>query len=255
MATFYNHVKRIGSTPFETVLNYLELIDNATSILDAGCGAGAIWDQTQNLKHIHSLFLCDQSPSLVECACKKARSAGVNIINGIVADLDAISSIIDINVDVVLSLQVYHHLHDVTSSHNHLRSLLCKDGVLIATTCCQDHMYELYELTAEFFGVDYEEARGLNHFNETHLLKLEGLFESKDIVSRIQCSSPDLFINYVFSLAILERFGIREAENSTDFIAYVENWAKKQLSDSGTIELHQSVKLAMFTHNKANSHG
>jgi 2-polyprenyl-3-methyl-5-hydroxy-6-metoxy-1,4-benzoquinol methylase len=252
MSRFYDHVKILGSRPFEKVIDIINNQANAAIILDAGCGTGNFWNYAQNLGYIQSLFLLDQSPNLVEYACKKAKKIGINNVQGITADLniidifDTISLFIDNRVDVILSLQVYHHLHQVINTHNQLRKLLCENGIIVATTCDQSHMYELYEQVALFFDINYQEARGLKHFNERHLLNLEGLIESQDIVGKIQCNSSDIFIDYILSLAILDRFDIRGKNIAVEFINYMKKWAEEKLSNTGFIEFHQSVKLAIF---------
>lgn len=245
MASFYDHVRRFGSTQFEDVVDIIKNNANAI-ILDAGCGTGAFWNQAQECGYIKSLFLLDQSPKLVKSACKKAREAGINDVKGITADLDNFSLMIENKANIILSLQVYHHLHQGIGTHNHLRELLCKDGIIVVTTCNQDHMNELYEQVAIFFGVNYEDGRGLKHFNGTHLIGLEGLVESRDLVGTIQCSSANIFINYVSSLAILDRFDLRGSDIAVEFMTYMKKWAKEKLTVNGIIEFHQSVKLAIF---------
>jgi SAM-dependent methyltransferase len=245
MANFYDHVTRFGSSQFEDVVDIIKNNANAI-ILDAGCGTGTFWNQAQKFGCIQSLFLLDQSPNLVECAYKKARETGINDVNGITADLDTFSLMIENKADIILSLQVYHHLHKVINTHNHLRQLLCNDGIIVATTCNHDHMYELYEQVAFFFNVIYEDGRGLKHFNGKHLISLDGLVESRDLIGTIQCSSVNIFINYVSSLAILDRFDLRGSDTAAEFMNYMKNWAEEKLTVNGIIEFHQSVKLAIF---------
>lgn len=246
MADFYNHVSRFGSTPFEKVRNVLERKNKVIRVLDAGCGAGAFWNDIGKLDTIQSLLLYDQSSELVEYACGIARKVGIDNVQGIVADLEVTSSLWGIEVDVVLALQVYHHLQFVEDTHNHLRNSLGKNGLIIATTCSESHMYELYEQVALFFAVDYEQARGLKHFNEAHLVKLSGLIESEDVVGRIICSSSSVLKKYVYSLAILDRFNLRGSKATAEFLNFMGEWAETLISKKGGVEFHQSVRLALF---------
>lgn len=245
MSNFHKSVNKTGDSPFERTYDILSN-RNKIDVIDVGCGTGSFWEKFSEFDFISSIMLCDQSYDLVERSFDVVKNKGISNIRKRVVDIELNMDLGGYEADVILVHQVYHHLQNPERVHASLINMLNKNGILVATTCNQDHMCEIYEQAAIFFEVDYEVARGLSHFNKKHMLKLSGFVDCENIEGSIYCDSVELLCNYISSLAILDRFSQGRGKTEAGFMEHMSLWGEKEIQDKGYIELKRSVLHAKF---------
>lgn len=95
-----------------------------TSVLDVGCGSGAILEALQRRLGLHDVAGVDISPRAIEVASRR--------VSGDLRVLDVMSDPLDRKFDLVLSSQVIEHIEDDITFLRRLRPL-CRRYCFIGT--------------------------------------------------------------------------------------------------------------------------
>lgn len=141
------------------VRSCVDLQDGHT-VLDAGCGAGWLWEEGSSvpLPSGVALSLCDLSPGMVEEATRRATAGGrFASVEGRPADVQALP-LDDGAFDRVVANHMLYHLPDPALGVTELARVVRADGAVIVATNGQRHVRELHEVEAAVFG-----ASALDH--------------------------------------------------------------------------------------------
>lgn len=245
MRDFHTRITRSGPTPFQHSYGVMSSGTNL-HVIDVGCGVGGFWNDFNNFQFVSSVELLDKRIDLINEAQSVIHSKGIQNISIRQIDLNDEIYKAHQRADYILAHQVYHHLLKPERLHINLINQLASHGALLVTTCNVEHMYEIYIEISNYFGIAYEEIRGLSHFNGGHLQEMPNLTRVTNLNGYIYCDSAALLCDYVNSLAIWHRVHGISGSDIYDFHEYLKAWASEHIQRRGSVRLTQSVSHSVF---------
>lgn len=142
--------ERFSTAPrrwFDWYFDYLDLPANAR-VLEIGCGTGALWrENAARIPASWQLTLTDYSTGMIEttrASVPRARFA--------VTDAQALAFEWS-EFDAVMANHMLYHVPDVARALSEFKRVLRPHGKLFAATNGEQHHRELFQFTANLFGV------------------------------------------------------------------------------------------------------
>lgn len=137
---------------FLSELNKNIKLDKSLKVMELGCGTGLVG--LQMVGQVKSLVMLDNSKAMLDKLRKKITDFKITIVNG------TVEKYIKKDIDVVFSLMAFHHIENISSTLEHISSILKPDGYLVVG--------DLKEEDGSFHG---EENVPHNGFNTEDLAK------------------------------------------------------------------------------------
>jgi SAM-dependent methyltransferase len=168
-----------------------------SSVLEVGCGGGALWASDRGQRSELALTLVDLSAGMVSAALEHASSG-----SHLVADVQRLP-FDDASFDAVVANHMLYHAPVPPSAVAGLARVVRPGGLVVAATNGARHLVELSEIRAAIFGTPLLDDTVTTFGIESGARMLEAVFEDVrwvDYPDELVCTEPADVLAYLRSL-------------------------------------------------------